>query len=154
MVPLCFELAIFANIKLLEAASVETAVVFRTAVPLITAWADWAFMDREAPSTKSTMSLFTIVLGALLYAWRWDFRRTSSTASSVQPGTYSQLVISHSLSLLPTPPSPSSPGGLMIRVWMWALLYVSILSFEMVYVKHVLNRLPMSTCVPTHTVSR
>lgn len=108
MVPLCFELAIFANIKLLEAASVETAVVFRTAVPLITAWADWAFMDREAPSTKSTMSLFTIVLGALLYAW-------------------------------------SSPGGLMIRVWMWALLYLSILSFEMVYVKHVLNRLPMST---------
>jgi hypothetical protein len=29
---------------------------------------------------------------------------------------------------------------------MWALLYLIVLSFEMIYVKHVLNRLPMTTC--------
>jgi len=33
----------------------------------------------------------------------------------------------------------------VLHVWMWALLYLSVLSFEMVYVKHVLNRLPMTT---------
>lgn len=70
MVPFFFELAIFASIKLLAASSVETAIVFRTTVPLITSWADWAFMGREAPSTKSAMSLIVIVLGALIYARR------------------------------------------------------------------------------------
>jgi hypothetical protein len=70
MVPFFFELAIFASIKLLEESSVETAIVFRTTVPLITSWADWAFMGREAPSTKSATSLVVIVLGALVYARR------------------------------------------------------------------------------------
>lgn len=70
MVPFFFELAIFASIKLLAASSVETAIVFRTTVPLITSWADWAFMGREAPSTKSAVSLIVIVLGALIYARR------------------------------------------------------------------------------------
>lgn len=36
LVPLFYELAIFANIKLLQTSSVETAIVFRTLVPLIT----------------------------------------------------------------------------------------------------------------------
>ena len=29
---------------------------------------------------------------------------------------------------------PSSPGGLVLNVWLWAILYLSVLSFEMVYV--------------------
>ena len=108
IVPLVFEVAIFTNMKMLQAASVETVIVFRTLVPLITSWADAAFMGREAPSTRSALSLLAIVLSALGYA-----------------GT--------------------SSGGLRVDVWMWAISYLLVLAFEMVYVKHVLNELPMST---------
>ena len=100
IVPLVFEVAIFTNMKMLQAASVETVIVFRTLVPLITSWADAAFMGREAPSTRSALSLLAIVLSALGYA-----------------GT--------------------SSGGLRVDVWMWAITYLTVLAFEMVYVKHV-----------------
>ena len=69
-------------------------------MPLITSWADAAFMGREAPSTRSALSLLAIVLSALGYA-----------------GT--------------------SSGGLRVDVWMWAITYLTVLAFEMVYVKHV-----------------
>ena len=39
----------------------------------------------------------------------------------------------------------TSSGGLRVDVWMWAISYLLVLAFEMVYVKHVLNELPMST---------
>jgi len=39
----------------------------------------------------------------------------------------------------------SSSGGIKLSTWVWALIYVAVLSFEMVYVKHVLNNVPMST---------
>jgi len=42
----------------------------------------------------------------------------------------------------------------VLHEWMWALLYLSVLSFEMVYVKHVLNRLPMTTCARVHCAAR
>ena len=103
IVPLVFEVAIFTNMKMLQAASVETVIVFRTLVPLITSWADAAFMGREAPSTRSALSLLAIVLSALGYA-----------------GT--------------------SSGGLRVDVWMWAITYLTVLAFEMVYVKHVRRR--------------
>ena len=53
LVPVVFEIAIFTNIKLLQATSVETSVVFRTLVPLITSYADFAFMGRKLPSRQS-----------------------------------------------------------------------------------------------------
>ena len=107
IVPLVFEVAIFTNMKMLQAASVETVIVFRTLVPLITSWADAAFMGREAPSTRSALSLLAIVLSALGYA-----------------GT--------------------SSGGLRVDVWMWAITYLTVLAFEMVYVKHVRRRAQFS----------
>lgn len=53
VVPIAFVLAIFSNIKVLQAASVETTVVFRSLVPLITSLADYAFMGRHLPSAQS-----------------------------------------------------------------------------------------------------
>ena len=107
LVPLVFEVAIFANIKLLQAATVETVIVFRTLVPIITSWADYAFMGREAPSTQSALGLGLVVLGALVYA-------------------------------------AGSREGIS-DTWMWAACYLSVLAFEMVYVKHVLSSVPMGT---------
>jgi len=108
LVPAVFSVAIFTNIKLLQSASVETTIVFRTMVPLITSWADYAFMGRELPSQRSAASLLVILGGALLY-------------------------------------SACSSGGVRVYVWGWAVAYLLVLAFEMVYVKHVLNSVPMST---------
>lgn len=108
VVPLVFSLAIFSNIKVLQAASVETTIVFRSLVPLITSWADWQFMQRELPSSRSLGGLLVIVSAALSYAL-------------------------------------TSRGGIRVDTWLWALFYLVILSFEMVYVKHVLNHVPMAT---------
>ena len=108
LVPVVFEIAIFTNIKLLQAAAVETVIVFRTLVPIITSWADYAFMGREAPSSQSATGLGLIVLGALGYAM-------------------------------------GSREGIRVDTWLWAVAYLLVLAFEMVYVKHVLSSLPMGT---------
>ena len=39
----------------------------------------------------------------------------------------------------------SSSEGIRLDTWGWAVLYLVVLAFEMVYVKHVLSSLPMST---------
>jgi hypothetical protein len=110
MVPVVFALSIFANIKLLSAAAVETVIVFRTLVPIITSWADYAFMGRELPSSQSAAGLLVVVLGALGYAGVSDGGAQLTTAT-----------------------------------WLWAIAYLLVLAFEMVYVKHVLSSLPMGT---------
>ena len=108
LVPIVFAIAIFANIKLLQAASVESVIVFRTLVPIITSWADYAFMGRELPSAQSGSGLLIVVLGALLY-------------------------------------SRTSGEGFRVDTWLWVVVYLLTLSFEMVYVKHVLSSQPMGT---------
>lgn len=101
-------IAIYSNIKLLQAASVETAIVFRTLVPILTSLLDYAYMGRELPSAQSAGGLAAVVLGACGYAL-------------------------------------SSRDGIRVGTWAWAVLYVGVLAFEMVYVKHVLSSVPMST---------
>lgn len=68
LVPLVFELAIYFNIKLLQASNVETAIVFRTLVPVITSYADYSCMGREAPSRQSAAGLLIVCLGASAFA--------------------------------------------------------------------------------------
>jgi len=83
-------------------------IVFRTLVPIITSWADYAFMGRALPSVQSGSGLLIVVLGALLYT------RTSGE-------------------------------GFRVNTWLWVVVYLLTLSFEMVYVKHVLSSQPMGT---------
>ena len=68
LVPFFFGIAIFTNIKLLQAASVETAIVFRTIVPIFTSAADWIWMGRALPELHSACGLAVVVGGSLVYA--------------------------------------------------------------------------------------
>ena len=108
LVPLFFGIAIFTNIKLLQAAPVETAIVFRTIVPIFTSAADWIWMGRELPEVRSALGLTIVFCGSLCYA-------------------------------------ATSRDGIHVSTWIWAWAYVFVLAFEMVYVKHVLSAVPMST---------
>ena len=86
LVPFFFGIAIFTNIKLLQAASVETAIVFRTIVPIFTSAADWIWMGRALPELRSACGLAVVVGGSLVYAatssdgivvhtwlWAWSY---------------------------------------------------------------------------------
>jgi GDP-mannose transporter len=56
--------AIFTNIKTLQYANVETFIVFRASTPIIVSIADFLFLGRELPSTRSWVSLLGLVVGA------------------------------------------------------------------------------------------
>lgn len=62
-----FALGIYASMRGLRAANVETLIVFRCMTPLIVCFLDSAFLGRETPSQRSILALCLIVLGALGY---------------------------------------------------------------------------------------
>ena len=66
-VAFAFLACIFANIKTLQYANVETFIVFRASTPLLIGIAEWAFMGRELPNTRSTVALLALVGGAVWY---------------------------------------------------------------------------------------
>mmetsp|Transcript_13592 Transcript_13592/g.16189 ORF Transcript_13592/g.16189 Transcript_13592/m.16189 type:complete len:364 (-) Transcript_13592:148-1239(-) len=59
--------AIFTNMKTLQYANVETFIVFRSSTPLIISIADYIFLGRELPNSRSWLSLLGLVCGALIY---------------------------------------------------------------------------------------
>jgi len=61
----CF--GIYANMRALATANVETVIVFRATCPLAVAGLDMMFLGREAPAPKSIGALVLIVVGALGY---------------------------------------------------------------------------------------
>jgi drug/metabolite transporter (DMT)-like permease len=67
LVSAVFTLAIFSNTRVLHVASVETVIVFRTTVALLTSVGDWVWLNKELPSTQSWVALLTIVGGAAGY---------------------------------------------------------------------------------------
>ena len=56
-VSLAFLAAVFANIKTLQFANVETFIVFRASTPLTVAICEWLCLGRELPSLRSTVCL-------------------------------------------------------------------------------------------------
>lgn len=65
--PIAFLGTIYANIKVLQYANVETFIVFRSSTPLLISLADYAMLGREFPSRRSLLCLFIILLGAVGY---------------------------------------------------------------------------------------
>ena len=62
-----FLACIYANIKTLQYANVETFIVFRASTPLLIGVAEWAFMGRELPNLRSCAALLALVAGAVAY---------------------------------------------------------------------------------------
>ena len=62
-----FVLGIYSNMKSLEGTNVDTVVVFRSAVPMLVAVGDWAWMGRERPSARSTIALVLVAAGCAAY---------------------------------------------------------------------------------------
>jgi len=58
---------LFTNIKALEYSNVETIIVFQTLTSLAVAYGDFKLLGGGLPSNKVILSLFIIVLGAVLY---------------------------------------------------------------------------------------
>eukprot|EP00924_Labyrinthula_sp_SR-Ha-C_P009417 snap_masked-scaffold_2-processed-gene-23.35-mRNA-1 protein AED:0.03 eAED:0.03 QI:0/-1/0/1/-1/1/1/0/295 len=69
IVPFAFTGTIFANIKILEHANVETFIVFRASTPLIISILDYYFLGRHLPDRRSWMCLIFLLVGAMSYVY-------------------------------------------------------------------------------------
>ena len=59
--------SVYTSMKALKQSNVETAIIFRSATPIVVAVLDFVFLGRELPSTKSTLALLSILGGVLIY---------------------------------------------------------------------------------------
>lgn len=62
-----FVSAIYANMQALQASNVETVIVFRACSPIAVCIVEYLFMGRTLPSMRSSLSLLTVALGAIIY---------------------------------------------------------------------------------------
>jgi solute carrier family 35 protein len=68
-VSLAFVTLIFANIKTLQYANVETFIVFRSSTPVLISLCEFLFLGRQLPSLRGWMCLLLMVAGAATYAY-------------------------------------------------------------------------------------
>ena len=62
-----FVASIYANMQALSHSNVETMIVFRACSPISVTLIEYFFMDRAWPSLRSSLSLATVALGAVVY---------------------------------------------------------------------------------------
>lgn len=60
---------IYANMKVLQYANVETFITFRCSTPLVLAFFDWALLGRQLPSARSWGALLALLLSAAGYTF-------------------------------------------------------------------------------------
>jgi drug/metabolite transporter (DMT)-like permease len=58
---------IYSNMRSLQAANVDTVIVFRASVPLLVAVGDYTLLGREAPTPRSWGAMVLIVVGCAVY---------------------------------------------------------------------------------------
>ena len=68
-VSLAFLAAVFANIKTLQFANVETFIVFRASTPLTISICEWMCLGRELPNLRSTICLVVLLMCAAAYVY-------------------------------------------------------------------------------------
>jgi solute carrier family 35 protein len=78
IVPLAFLGTVFANIKILQYANVETFIVFRSSTPLLISVADYLFLGRELPSGRSWACLGLLLVGSVGYVLNDKFFRVDA----------------------------------------------------------------------------
>jgi len=79
-VSMIFLSTIFLNMKSLQYANVETFMIFRFSTPLCIAVADYNFLGRQLPSSRSWMSLFVLLLGGVGYGLTDSFYKVEGYA--------------------------------------------------------------------------
>jgi GDP-mannose transporter len=78
IVPFAFLGTVFANIKILQFANVETFIVFRSSTPLLISVADYFFLGRELPSGRSWACLGLLLVGSVGYVLNDKFFRVDA----------------------------------------------------------------------------
>ena len=112
LVSAVFTLAIFSNTRVLHVASVETVIVFRSTVALLTSIGDWIWLGRELPEPRSWASLLVVVAGAAGYMIS---EGSGVTVDSVAWGTIYVMVLAFEVGFV----SVSGPGlqlSLVVRL--------------------------------------
>jgi len=67
MYVVAFVSCIFANMQALQYSNVETVIVFRACSPIAVSIIEYIWMDRAMPSLRSSLSLLTVAVGAIVY---------------------------------------------------------------------------------------
>ena len=121
IVPLAFLGTVFANIKVLQYANVETFIVFRSSTPLLISLADFFFLGRELPNMRSIFCLFLLLVGSIGYVLNDKFFRVDAyfwvvvwymifsfdqiyikhKVDSVKLTTWSQVYVTNSVASIP-----------------------------------------------------
>ena len=73
IVPMAFLGTVFANIKILQHANVDTFIVFRASTPLLISIADYLFLGRELPGGRSWACLGLLLVGSVGYVLNDQF---------------------------------------------------------------------------------
>jgi len=62
-----FVSAIYSNMQALNHSNVETVIVFRACTPIAVTFIEYMWMGRDFPSTRSSISLLVVAVGAICY---------------------------------------------------------------------------------------
>jgi solute carrier family 35 protein len=103
IVPIAFLGTVFANIKILQYANVETFIVFRSSTPLLISIFDYWFLGRELPSGRSWACLGLLLVGAIGYVLNDKFFRVDAYLWVIVwyiVFSFDQIYIKHAISSL------------------------------------------------------
>ena len=92
-----FVIGIYTNMKALAATNVDTVIVFRSAVPLVVAFGEWAWMGREAPSKRSLAALLAVVAGSAAFVMEDAEFRVTGLRAYAWSGAYMLCIASEML---------------------------------------------------------
>ena len=102
-----FVTTLFANMKSIQLAPVDTFICLRSTTPLILAVLDYFFLGRDLPSAKSLASLIGIAMGVVMYV--------------------------------------NIDSNFSVQAYLWIVVWYVVSIFEIVYVKHLVLPIAMTT---------
>lgn len=88
-----FAMSIYANGKSLEHSNVETVIVARSCAPLLISVIEWAVLNRQLPSWKSTGALLSILVAATGYVLAVSQMKLVGLQAYTWVGIYLLLIV-------------------------------------------------------------
>jgi len=120
-VSLAFLACVYANIKTLQFANVETFIVFRASTPIVISLCDWLFLGRELPDRRSAcalLGLLATVTGYILTDAHFVVRGYAWVAVWYVIFCFDQLYIKHAVDTVEV----QSNWGRVFYTNLWACL--------------------------------